>query len=79
MIQWLTVVRLVGQAGKWDSGVSSFISASLPSYDHMLITRPMSRLEEGEKEARGKVPSPLCPHRFHKIENECSEAGGNML
>lgn len=58
MIQWLTVVRLVGQAGKWDSGVSSFISASLPSHDHMLITRPMSRLEEGEKGARGKVP--LC-------------------
>lgn len=50
------VVRLVGQAGKCDSGVSSFISMSLPSHDHMLITRRMSRLEEGEKGARGKVP-----------------------
>lgn len=52
------VVRLVEQAGKWDSGVSSFISMSLPSHDHMLITRTVSRLEEGEKGARGKVP--LC-------------------
>lgn len=52
------VVRLVGQARKWDSGVSSFISMSVPSHDHMLITRPASRLEEGEKGARGKVP--LC-------------------
>lgn len=52
------VVRLVGQARKLDSGVSSFISMSLPSHDSMLITRPVSRLEEGEKGVRGEVP--LC-------------------
>lgn len=43
------VVRLVGQARKLDSGVSSFISMSLPSHGSMLITRPVSRLEEGGK------------------------------
>lgn len=69
------VVRLVGRAGKWDSGVSSFISMSLPSHDRMLITRPMSRLEEGEKGARGKVPlSALTDFTKQKINVQRQEA-----
>lgn len=48
-------VRLVGQARRFDSGISSYQCLFLPMM--VLIIRPLSRLEKGEKKVGAKSPS----------------------